>query len=193
MSEQPTRIVRRPVQTVDDPNIYKNPMSIRSGYRPNQHVQVVERGDQRLVIHQGMPRRKGGMLYAFLGGLTMFLLMFIGSVGWNWGQGKLLDFTYGYPRTWQTDQVVGHNDSATNPSHFFFVNLHGKVEIIEMSGGDPGQSHIYPGPTIVGDNGNTPVTGEFKKGDNGYINIIVHIGDQEITFINDGKEFKGQK
>ncbi len=34
-----------------------------------------------------------------------------------------------YPRTFQVDAVVGHNDSATNPSHFIAMNLNGRIEM----------------------------------------------------------------
>src|SRR2546425_1583080 len=42
---------------------------------------------------------------------------------------------YGRPRTFQTDAVVGHNDSAASPSHFIAINLNRHVEVIECPGG----------------------------------------------------------
>ena len=70
--------------------------------------------------------------------------LFIMIIGWlsfsalsNWWSGKVNDWTYGVPRTYQTDAVVGHGDSAAHPSHFITINLNGKIEVIEIPGGDP--------------------------------------------------------
>src|SRR5215469_15438918 len=42
--------------------------------------------------------------------------------------------SYGMPRTYQTDAVVGHNDSNSNPSHFIAINLRGSIYLIETTG-----------------------------------------------------------
>ncbi len=100
-----------------------------------------------------------------------------------------------FPRTYQTDQVVGHQDSTDHPSHFIFLNLNGHVLIIELPAGDSSHAKIYQGPTLITDNASSvPVTGEFKdvNGD-GKIDMIVHIGDQRIIYLNDGTQFKLQQ
>src|SRR5690349_9845089 len=104
---------------------------------------------------------------------------------WNWGSAwwmdHQLDATYGMPRTWQTDQAVGIDDSQTHPSHFIFLNLKGRVEVIFFPGGDASKAKIYLGPTIFSDSaGYVPVTGEFKDVGNGRIDMIVQIGNQQI-------------
>ncbi|HET8846357.1 MAG TPA: hypothetical protein VFN35_33150, partial [Ktedonobacteraceae bacterium] len=45
--------------------------------------------------------------------------------------------TYGTPRTFQIDAVVGHHDGPAHPSHFEGLNLNGQIEVIELHGGDP--------------------------------------------------------
>jgi hypothetical protein len=52
--------------------------------------------------------------------------------------------------TYQTDAVVGHNDSIQDKSHFVVINLHGQAVIVEFPGGDPAKTQIYPGPQWVG-------------------------------------------
>ncbi len=92
------------------------------------------------------------------------------------------------------DAVVGHGDSADHPSHFIFLNLSGHVIIIELPGGDVSHAKIYAGPTIFTDDAaSVPITGEFKdvNGD-GKIDLIVHIQDQRIIYLNDGSQFKPQ-
>ena len=128
-------------------------------------------------------------------GMIVMLLLWV-SLSWvtTWWTNHQLDATYGYPRTFQTDAVVGHNDSPDHRSHFLFLNLSGHVLIIEIPGGDASKSRIYSGPTLFSDNADqVPITGEFKdvNGD-GKIDMIVHIADKTIIYLNDGTQFKPQ-
>lgn len=132
-------------------------------------------------------------LIAIILGMSMMALLALtlSAVG-SWWQVHQDDVTYGRPRTFQVDAVVGHNDSAANPSHFLFLNLNRHVVIIEMPGGDPAHARIYNGPTLFGDGQNlTPVTAEFRdvNGD-GKPDMIVHIQDQTLVYINDGTQFR---
>ena len=102
------------------------------------------------------------------------------------------DMQYGRPRTFQLDAVVGHADNPSNPSHFIFMNLNRHVQIIELPGGDSSHARIYPGPVLFGDGQDlTPITGEVRdvNGD-GKPDLIVHIQDQQLVFINDGTQFR---
>jgi hypothetical protein len=161
--------------------------------------EVYEQGNRRIVVHRGPPpKTRRRFHWLFWVGLSMFLLF----GGW-WALGKVETWwanqqntwSYGYPRTYQTDAVVGHNDSAANPSHFIALNLNGKVEVIEFPGGDGTHAKIYIGPTIFSDNaGFVPVTVTFSdvNGD-GKPDMEIHIQDQTIIFLNDGTQFKAPK
>lgn len=110
----------------------------------------------------------------------------------SWWQLHQDDSTYGRPRTYQLDAVVGHQDNKANPSHFIFLNLNGRVVIIELPGGDSAHTLIYTGPSLVGDGGDLiPVTGEFKdvNGDK-KPDMIVHVQNQTLIFINEGTKFR---
>ncbi len=125
--------------------------------------------------------------------ITIILIMSfsLASTWWNTYQD---DLHYGRPRTSQMDAVVGHGDSASNPTHFIFMNLRRHVQIIEIPGGDPSRSRIFIGPTLYGDGQDlTPVTGEIRdiNGD-GKLDLIVHIQNQQVIFINDGTTFHSQ-
>jgi hypothetical protein len=135
------------------------------------------------------------ILAIVVGMLLMALLAFVLSSLGAWWQTHQDDVTYGRPRTFQMDAVVGHNDSPANPSHFIFLNLNRHVEIIELPGGDGTHAHIYIGPTLFGDGQDlTPITGEFRdvNGD-GKPDMIVHIQDQRLVFINTGTQFRPQQ
>jgi hypothetical protein len=94
-------------------------------------------------------------------------------------------------RTFQTDAVVGHGDSEAHPSHFIAINLNRHVIVIEIPGGDISRSIIYSGPVLLGDGQDmTPVTLTFSdvNGD-GKPDMILHILDQTIVFLNNGTKF----
>jgi hypothetical protein len=131
-------------------------------------------------------------LVAVIVGMLLMAALFVTMNALSsWWQVHQDDVTYGRPRTYQVDAVVGHNDSPASPSHFIFLNLNRHVVIIELPGGDTTHSRIYNGPTLFGDGQDlTPVTAEFKdvNGD-GKIDMVVHIQDQRLVFINDGTQF----
>jgi len=136
--------------------------------------------------------RRFTVIAVIVGMLAMAVLVPAFSALGSWWQIHQDDVTYGRPRTFQMDAVVGHSDSASNPSHFIFINLNRHVEIIELPGGDATHARIYNGPTLFGDGQDlTPVTAEFRdvNGD-GKLDMIVHIQDQRLVFINDGTQFR---
>lgn len=127
-----------------------------------------------------------------LGMVVMAILVLGFSTFGAWWQVRMDDMKYGRPRTFQMDAVVGHGDSASNPTHFILINLNRHVEIIELPGGDASHARIYAGPVLYGDGQDlTPITGEVRdvNGD-GKPDLIVHIQDQQIVFINDGTQFR---
>jgi hypothetical protein len=131
-------------------------------------------------------------------GLAMLTMV----VGWvlltmfaNWWQITQDNWHYGYPRTYQVDEVVGQNDSTAHPSHFMAINLNSHVEVIEFPGGDPSKAKVYVGPTLIGPNANlAPVTLTFKdvNGD-GKLDMIVNVQGSHLVFINDSGQFRPAK
>jgi len=111
----------------------------------------------------------------------------------NWWTQHQLDTTYEFPRISQTDAVVYPGDSAAHPSHYLFLNLNGTVLIVELPHGDSAKARIYKGPTLFSDNAaSVPITGEFRVVD-GKIQMLVHIQDRTILYLNDGTQFKPQQ
>lgn len=141
------------------------------------------------------PRRLHWLFYI---GLAMCIML----VGWlllsfvlSWWQTTQDDWHYGRPRTFQTDAVVGHNDSSLNPSHFIALNLRRHVEIIECPGGDCSKAKIYAGPVLIGQGQDLAVvTLSFKdvNGD-GRPDMIVSVQDSRFVFINDNGAFRPQR
>ncbi len=131
-----------------------------------------------------------------IGMLAMLVLWMLGSAILSWLQAKHDDLTYGYPRTYQTDAVVGHQDSPAHPSHFTAMNLNGSILVIEVQGGDTTKVRAIVGPTNLNSNGNLdPVTLQFKdvNGD-GKPDMIITVhsagGDDHTVYINDQGSFR---
>jgi hypothetical protein len=162
-----------------------------------------ERQPRATAHHLDMPKiqaRKSvhWLLPVGIGMLAMLVLWMLGSSVLAWGIQRYYDVHYGYPRTFQTDQAVGHGgDSSTHPSHFIAVNLHRQAVVYEIMAGDPSKSVSYVAPVYIeGDGGDlAPITLEFRDvtGD-GKQDMIIHIHlpsqDQISVFVNDGTKFR---
>lgn len=134
--------------------------------------------------------RRSPWLYV-VGGMLIMVLFILAIISFSaWWTNMQNDLRYGYPRTYQFDAVVGHEDSAAHPTHFILLNLHGHIEIIEMPGGNAALTRIYSGPTLYGPNSDLiPVTGEVRAVKGGKPELILHVQGQQIIFVNDGKTF----
>src|SRR5712692_6156105 len=112
-----------------------------------------------------------------------------------WWQVTQDNWHYGRPRTFQTDAVVGHNDSVAHPSHFLVLNLSRQIEIVEFPGGDASKGKIYLGPTLIGAGEDLAVvTLTFKdvNGD-GIPDMILNVQESHFIFINDHGQFRPAK
>ena len=150
--------------------------------------------DEIEQIHVPPHRRAHPLLW--LGVFGIFLVL--GWIGLNfvtsWYQGVQNDWTYGKQRHFEIDAVVGHSDSATNPSHFTAENNTGQIIVIELPGGNVSKAKIYQIETVPGNTGNPPVKLSFQdvNGD-GKPDMLVQIGDGAamlyVTLFNNGSEF----
>ncbi len=127
--------------------------------------------------------------------LTLLLLGWMGlNVVTAWWQGVQNDWTYGKQRHFEINAVVGHRDSATNPSHFTAENNNGAIIVIELPGGNVTQAKIYQIETIPNNVNNPPVKLSFQDMNaDGKPDMLVVIGDGSatlyVTLYNNGTEF----
>jgi hypothetical protein len=156
---------------------------------------TTRRLDHNPLETRKLPARRfdAGRLLVVVGIALLIMLLGWLALSWlgNWWQTQTNDWTYGRPRTFQIDAVVGHHDDASHPSHFIAMNLNRHVLVIEMPGDNPSKALIYTGPTLVGDGQDlTPVTLTFVdvNGD-GKPDMEIHILDQVIVFLNNGSKF----
>jgi hypothetical protein len=144
--------------------------------------------------YQERPRRRRPRWLLRLGlALSLVFLSWLLLVeAATWTQHSLDTLHYGYPRTYQTDAVVGHGNSPTRPSHFIALNLDGHLEVIELAGGDPAHAHIYVGPTLTGtEAAQVPVTVAFQdvNGD-GKPDLLLLFNGIQVVYLNTGTSFQ---
>lgn len=188
---QPSRTPRG-AEIEDDDEIYRvKPHTSAIRYDTPRRTATLDDPKKTRLIQQHR-LNSGGWLIVI--GLGMFVML----LGWiafnalaNWWIVTQNDWTYGRPRTYQVDHVVGHHDNAAHPSHFLAQNLNRRVFVIEFPGGDPSKALTYLGPTLLGDGQDlTPVTLTFEdRNGDGKPDLNMHIADQVIVFLNDGTKF----
>jgi hypothetical protein len=192
---QRRRTAAPPAVQTDEEDIYPTrPPSSAIRYRDTRGNQVIRQGNRKVVIHKE-PRRRAGV---FIWMIYMGLFMFIMVIGWliltaagYWWQSRQDDWKYGVPRTYQTDQFVGHADSPDHPDHFIAINTGGMIEVIEMNVLNPKYDHIYV--ITTSENPLTPVTLGFEDTNHdGKIDMLVIVGDTNpytVVLLNNGNQF----
>ena len=135
--------------------------------------------------------------------MLLMLGLYIGGFQlWNSATSIYNDWTYGTTRTYQLDAVVGDHDSASAPTHFIALNLHGTIDVIEFPGGDITHAKVYSGPHLLWNQADKAVVTLEVKDINGdhQPDVLVHIiGSTTMLFqqatmnfvlINTGAGFK---
>ncbi len=125
------------------------------------------------------------LLLVGAGMLVPLLLVVLGNLGSIYLSSTWDDLHYGRPRTFQIDAFVGHEKGGM-PSHFIALNLAGRVEVIELPGGDVTQVHTYLGPQLVGPGADLiPVTVSFiDVRDDHQPDMVVQFHNIQILFRN---------
>jgi hypothetical protein len=167
----------------------------RTPAQPEETDDIITRrsGD----LHTRARRKQSGSSPHWL--VFVGIAMFIMVIGWmlftslmGWWTIAHDDLVYGRPRTYQTDAVVGHNDSVRNPSHFIALNMNRHIEVIEFPGGDATKAKVYIGPVLIGPGQDlAPVTLTFQdvNGD-GKPDMIINVQGSRFVFINDNGQFR---
>jgi hypothetical protein len=173
--------------------------------RSAQHVPpaLAARGTQRttedIPTAPARHTRRGFRAHPVLWLGVGMLLMFAAWIGVQalgaWWMLHQADATYGRPRTAQYDVVVGHDDSPTHQTHLIAMNLHARVVIIEIPGGDSAKAKIYQGLQLYGQDADLyPVTLRFQDVDgDGKTDMIVIVQGTQIIYLNQNGQFVQQQ
>ena len=128
--------------------------------------------------------------------LAYLLLLILGYLLLNpvfaWGQRRLDDLRYGFPRTTQLEAYVGHNEVGGAPTHLVALNLHRQVSVLELPGGDPAQVRVVAGPYLVGGDGEYVVPHlalQDVDGD-GNVDLLLQLRDEVVVYLNKDGTFR---
>ena len=126
---------------------------------------------------------------ALLALLAIYAIM--GNV-MGWARNRVDDVRYGATRTYQVDEVVGHDDGAGTPTHFIALNLNRQVMIIEIPGGDASKTRTLTGPYLFGaGEDKTPVLLRFDDlNRDGSKDLVVNVKNEEIVYLNKDGQFQ---
>jgi hypothetical protein len=190
-------VTRTVTDEVEEDEAYypqRRPSSAR-GYTTTAGQQVIEQGNKRIVIHKEPPPPKRRLHWLFWMGLALLTMV----LGWialtlllGWWQTTQEEWQYGTPRTFQTDQFVGHADSSAHPTHFIAVNVGGTIEVVELNTTNPKNDQIYVITTVS--ESTTPVSVSFADvNHDGKVDLLVRVGtvnSYTVVLLNNGTTFK---
>jgi len=180
------------IRYVDIPHRQSHLPPAPAHQRPRQH-------DTAADSEQGREAKQKRKLHWLLFAGLALIIMLVGWAALNlfatWWQVHTDDVTYGTPRTFQIDAVVGHNnDSPTSPTHFIALNLHDKIIVVEIPAGEISKSRSFAITTLTQGSELTPVTIELRDVNaDGKPDLLVHIGDPGNVFtvilLDNGQQF----
>jgi hypothetical protein len=133
-------------------------------------------------------KRLHWLFYVGCGAMASAALWFVGSTAFSWLQTQHDTSLYGYPRTYQVDENVGH----AGISHFISENLHGDILVIEVQPSNLTATKVYQGPTFSGAGTDLqPATLSFQDvNSDGKPDMVISIGNGRYVLINTGSSFR---
>lgn len=148
---------------------------------------------RRTALPRRVQRRVHPLLWLGVS-LTTLVLLWTGITQVvTWSTNKLNDWRYGYPRVFQMDAVLGHQDSAAHPTHLLALNLKGEIILEEFPGGEVSKAKRYVLTSLVGTGSDLlPVTLQLleREGHAGHPDLIVDVGGTLSLLVNDQGSFR---
>ena len=110
----------------------------------------------------------------------------------TWGQRRLDDLRYGFPRTTQLDGFVGHGEEGGKPTHLIALNLRGQISMLEIPGGDASKVQALAGPYLVGADGQyvVPHLSLADANGDGQADLLLQVREEIIVYMNDNGTFR---
>lgn len=125
-------------------------------------------------------------------GVVFCLVLWVGIAQVvTWGTNKINDWRYGYPRVFQMDVVLGHQDSVAHPTHLLVMNLHGEIILEEFPGGDVSKARSYVMTSLVGNGDDLlPVTLRLLQRPGHQPDLVVEVGETFSLLVNNQGSFR---
>jgi hypothetical protein len=164
-------------------------MAVRSSEMRNT---TTRSGSQSRTVISVPPVSLHTFAYIVTGLLALLAVYAIMGNVVGWARGRIDDVRYGATRTYQVDEVVGHDDGAGTPTHFIAMNLNRQVVVVEIPGGDAIKIRTLTGPYLFGaGEDKTPVLLRFDDlNRDGSKDLIVNVKNEEIVYLNKEGQFQ---
>lgn len=138
----------------------------------------------------GSARRMFGfmpLLTAVTYGLALLAMVVLAQRAIEWGQRRLDDVRYGFPRSAHISGIIAPDDVNGLPTHIIALNMYGQVSILVLPGGDAAQVQVLEGPYLVGWDRAYVVARPrlYDINGNGQADLLVIIRGEAIVYIND--------
>jgi hypothetical protein len=128
--------------------------------------------------------------------LAYLLLLILGylllSQVVGWGQRRLDDLRYGFPRATQVDGFVGHGEEGGQPTHLMALNLHGQISVLELPGGDAAAVRAIEGPYLFGADSPyvVPHLGLEDLTGDGQADLLLQVREEVVMYVNENGLFR---
>jgi hypothetical protein len=125
-------------------------------------------------------------------GLALVALLVLLQQVATWGQRRVDDLRYGFPRTVQIEGVVSPSDTPQTPTHVIALNLRGQVSVLVLPGSDASKLQTLAGPYIVGSDGAYAVPQPSLKdvNDDGRADLLVNIRGETVVYVHENGTFR---
>jgi hypothetical protein len=151
------------------------------------------RNSRRIALPGGVRQALSSWLaVALTYGLLLVLGYLLLTPAFAWGQQRLDDLRYGFPRVTQLDGFVGHGEEHGDPTHLIALNLHGQISILELPGGDTGRVQTHAGPYLVGADGRyvVPHLSLADVNGDGQADLLLQVREEIIVYMNESGTFR---
>jgi hypothetical protein len=150
------------------------------------------RSDRRAALIGGVRRVLASGWQAVLAYVLLLVLGYaLLTPVFTWGQRRVDDLRYGYPRTTQIEGFVGHAEKGA-PTHLMALNLHGQVSVLEIPGGDATQVRSFGGPYLVGADGRyvVPHLALRDLTADGQDDLLLQVREEIVVYVNENGTFR---
>lgn len=109
-----------------------------------------------------------------------------------WGQRRIDDLRYGFPRSVQISDFIGNSKEQGTPTQIIALNMYGQVSVLVLPGGDVNSIQVLQGPYLVGRDGpyEAPLPALRDITGDGQADLLVTVRGEVIVYVNEHGTFR---
>lgn len=120
--------------------------------------------------------------------VALVALALIIHMGLRWGEQRLDDMRYGFPRVAQASGVVGFGDNPQTPTQVLVINSDGQISTIVLPAGDSSRLSVLAGPYLVGEDSPYTVAKPalLDANHDDRLDLVISIRGEDLIYLNRG-------